>query len=67
LKYVEGAVVEATTYNGYTFRAQNAVLLPIPPLPLGWEGKTEEHVRCKNFQFAVAYFGYPPPARGSGV
>ena len=36
-----------------------AIALPIPPLPNGWEGKPDEHVRCKNFQFAVAYFGYP--------
>jgi hypothetical protein len=60
LKYSEGAVAEAITYNGYTFRADNAMLLPIPELPAGWEGKSQEHVRCKNFQFAVAYFGYPP-------
>jgi hypothetical protein len=65
LKYADGAIAEETTYNGYTFRAQNAVLLPIPGLRLGWEGwegKTIEHVWCKNFQFAVAYLGYPPTA-----
>jgi len=59
LKLAEGEVAEATTYNGYRFRAENAIALPIPPLPNGWEGKPDEHVRCKNFQFAVAYFGYP--------
>lgn len=64
LKYSEGAVAEASTYNGYTFRAQNAVILPIPDLPLGWHGKPEEHSRCKNFQFVVEYFGYPPRADG---
>ena len=62
LEPAPGEVAEATTYNGYRFRAENAVALLIPPLPAGWEGKPDEHVRCKNFQFAVAYFGYPPAA-----
>jgi hypothetical protein len=57
LEYAVGQVAEITTYNGYVFRAQDAVALPIPPLPSGWEGKPEAHTRCKNFQFAVAYFG----------
>jgi hypothetical protein len=59
LRYAAGALAETTTYNGYRFRAENAELVPIPPLPSGWGGKTDEHVRCKNFQFAVAYFGAP--------
>ena len=59
LEHAAGEVAEITTYNGYRFRAENARLLPIPPLPSGWQGKSEEHVRCRNFQFAVAYFGYP--------
>jgi uncharacterized protein (DUF433 family) len=59
LKYTEGSVEEATTYNGYTFRVENASVLPIPELPAGWKGKDEAHVRCKNFQFAVEYFGKP--------
>jgi hypothetical protein len=59
LQYLEGHVEEKTTYNGYTFRAHNAKALTIPPLPAGWEGKPEEHTRCKNFQFAVAYLGHP--------
>ena len=65
LQYVEGAIAEATTYNGYVFRARNAAMLPIPPLPPGWQGKADEHVRCKNFQFAVAYFGYRPREVGN--
>jgi hypothetical protein len=52
--------VTATTWNGYTVELFNAEVLPIPPLPKGWEGLDLEHTRCKNFQFAVAYFGYPP-------
>jgi hypothetical protein len=27
-----------------------------------WQGKGREHTRCKNFQFAVSAFGYPPHA-----
>jgi len=65
LKYAEGKVAEATTHNGYRFRAHNAERLSIPELPEGWEGKPREHVRCKNFQFAVAYFGYPPAGAGT--
>jgi hypothetical protein len=64
LRYVQGAIAEATTYNGYIVRAMNAERLIIPPLPEGWRGKSREHVRCKNFQFAVEYFG-PPPDEGS--
>lgn len=60
LRHVEGAVEEATTYNGYPFRIENAVRVPIPELPENWQGKPREHTRCKNFQFAVAAFGFPP-------
>lgn len=59
LKYAEGQVEEVTTYNGYCFRAENASRVAIPELPEGWQGKPREHTRCKNFQFAVACFGYP--------
>jgi hypothetical protein len=59
LEYAAGEVAEIATHNGYRFRAESARQLPIPALPSGWEGKSESHVRCKNFQFAVAYFGYP--------
>jgi hypothetical protein len=60
LEYCEGAVAEATTYNGYVFVAQNAKGVPIPELPSAWNGLDDEHTRCKNFRFAVAAFGYPP-------
>jgi hypothetical protein len=63
LEYAAGEVAEITTYNGYRFRAEHARQLEIPELPHGWDGRSEEHVRCKNFQFAVAYFGYPPVSR----
>ena len=60
LEYREGGLVETTAYNGYVFRAHNAAAVPIPPLPDGWNGLEEQHTRCRNFQFAVASFGYPP-------
>ncbi len=66
LKYADGEIVTATTYNGYRITAQNAAALPIPPLPKGWNGRDEETTRCKNFQFAVAYFGSGIPNPLSG-
>ena len=60
LVYAEGCVAEATTYNDYRFRAENARLFTFPELPEGFQGKSREHSRCKNFQFAVEAFGYPP-------
>jgi len=44
------------------FTATNAEELPIPELPEGFLGITNrEHLRCKNFRFAVSVFG-PPTA-----
>lgn len=61
LRYKEGAVATKTTYNGYVFTATNAEELPIPELPEGFNGITNrEHLRCKNFRFAVSVFGQPP-------
>lgn len=59
LRYERDSVIEAQTYNGYALTATNAVALPIPALPPGWNGLSLETTRCKNFQFAVEYFGYP--------
>jgi hypothetical protein len=61
LRYAEGGVVDATTYNNYRFHAENAELVSIPE-PEAFEGKSEQHIRCKNFRFAVGAFGYPPRA-----
>lgn len=63
LEYSEGEVAEATTYNGYYFRAMNASRIRIPCLPDGWNGLKLKQTRCKNFEFAVSKFGYPSPAR----
>jgi hypothetical protein len=51
--------VTRTTYNGYVVCATNALEVVIPQLPEGWNGLDRKTVRCKNFQFAVAQFGYP--------
>jgi hypothetical protein len=60
LQFSEGHLTEVRTYNGYVFRARNAVSVVIPPLPAGWNGIDDtEHTGCKNFQFAVAAFGDP--------
>ena len=59
LRYSEGQDTEVMTYNGYRFRAHNAAMIAIPALPDDWNGLPRQHARCKNFQFAVAMFGYP--------
>jgi len=70
LRYAEGKTATVTSYNGYVFTARDAEELAIPEwpadiegkvLPPAFEGKPLEHFRCKNYRFAVAYFGYPPP------
>jgi hypothetical protein len=59
LIHAAGQTVTRTTYNGYVLTAMDAEELIIPPLPDGWNGLDLKTVRCKNFQFAVAQFGYP--------
>ena len=59
LRYQENNVIAESTYNGYIVTAHNAVALPIPELPEGWNGRDRETTRCKNFRFGVEYFGYP--------
>jgi hypothetical protein len=58
-----GAREVRETYNGYTITVENAVALPIPELPEGWNGLNRETTRCKNFRFGVEYFGWNPTAR----
>lgn len=60
LAHAEGQVVDVTTYNGYRVQIDNARVLDVPALPSGWHGRPEAQVRCRNYQFAVAYFGAPP-------
>lgn len=59
LAYAPDGEVDATTYNGYRCRARHARLVEVPPLPAGWRGLPDEHVRCRNYRFAVACFGPP--------
>ncbi len=68
LRYREGGRAEIVSYNGYVFVAENAERIAIPPLPDGWNGVTNiDHTRCKNFQFAVTMFGYPPQEVAAGT
>jgi hypothetical protein len=62
LRYKQGSLAELVSYNGYTFRAENAERIAIPALADDWNGLERSHARCKNFQLAVATFGYPSPA-----
>lgn len=55
-----GARATLTTYNGYVLAVMNAEQLDIPALPDGWNRLPLKHTRCKNFQFAQAYFGSAP-------
>jgi hypothetical protein len=58
LEFQGGGTLSDKTYNNYAVNICNAVKLTIPALPLGWKGRDRETTRCKNFQFAVEYFGY---------
>lgn len=58
LAYEAGMTDVRTTYNGYVFRVENARILSISSLPDGWNGLPAVQTRCKNFQFAVEYFGW---------
>lgn len=63
LEFAEESALTRQTYNGYLLTVNNVRELTIPPLPPGWQGLDLETTRCKNFQFAVAYFGYSTPQR----
>jgi hypothetical protein len=52
-----GATVTIGTYDGYQLTVSNAEQLDIPALPDGWNGLPLKHTRCKNFRFALSYFG----------
>ena len=45
------------TFNGYQVIVENGVRLPIPPLRDKWRGLPKAFTTCRNFQFAVAFFG----------
>jgi hypothetical protein len=57
-----GHTVELPMYGNQRFLATDArALLPITPLPAGFEGLPYVHWRCRNFQFGVQQFGYRRP------
>jgi hypothetical protein len=59
LEYRPGARFVHATYNGYLLDVENAVILPTPELPTGWNGLSDSYTRCRNFRFCVHRFGYP--------
>ena len=64
VRFEPGASASVHSYNGYRIDVENAVHLPIPPLPDAWNGLPLSHVRCKNFQFGHACFGAPERVAG---
>ena len=66
LRHAKGRSVSAETHGGYVVTAQNAVMLQIPTLPRDLltdaQGNLlpEEHIRCRNYQFAVEVFEHAP-------
>lgn len=49
----EGQSFTLPTYNGFLVHFENAVLLPITPLPDGFHGLDRSFTTCRNYQFAV--------------
>src|SRR6266436_5875298 len=45
-----GAYSAYETYNGYLLEIENAVILPTPELPQGWNGLPDTFTRCRNFR-----------------
>ncbi|NTU81929.1 MAG: hypothetical protein HGA45_21550 [Chloroflexales bacterium] len=58
VEFAPGQEVEAVTYNGVRIHITNARRLDIPWLDDGWNGFPRSFTTCRNFQFAVAMFGY---------
>ncbi len=74
LKPVEGGKAVVETYNGFKITVLGAELLPIDPLPDGWNGMTKEFTTCRNYQFGVQYYqgqrsvnNTNHPAKGSQI
>ncbi|NTU85008.1 MAG: hypothetical protein HGA45_37535 [Chloroflexales bacterium] len=53
-----GEAVEAVTFNGVRVHVTNARRLEIPWIEEGWNDFPRSYTTCRNFQFAVAQFGY---------
>lgn len=63
LQNVPGEAAEITASTGLLFRARNARLIRIPPLPKGYGGFPWQWTTCRNWRFGVARYGLPPGAR----
>jgi hypothetical protein len=62
-----GDIIRVTTYNGLEIEIHGATQVPIPPLEQGFMGLPKEFTTCRNFQFGVAYYGFPGDvSHGSG-
>ena len=46
-------------YTGMGVHVIGGETAEIPALPDGWSGHNKKYTTCRNFQFAVEYFGYP--------
>ena len=53
-----GHVEEVTLVEGQTLTLFNGRRLDFPSLPEWWAGLGDEFTTCRNFQFAVHYFGF---------
>jgi hypothetical protein len=60
-----GAQFVYETYNGYLLNIGNALILPTPELPQGWNALPDAYTRCRNFRFCVHRFGYPSEPRNT--
>lgn len=49
-----GATATVTSYTGRVFVIENAVEIPIPELPEGYEGLDTSFTTCRNFRFGTA-------------
>ena len=49
---------EVTLVEGQTLTLVNGRRLAFPSLPEGWAGLGDKFTTCRNFQFAVHYFGF---------
>ncbi len=53
-----------TTYTGDVLTVVGGDAMPIPPLPHLYEGMSSEFTTCRNYQWAVATFGWPKAENG---
>lgn len=54
-----GETAEVVAWTGDRFRIEGARELAIPELPHLWKGMDYSYTTCRNFQWALATFGWP--------